>query len=589
MSARSAGTLILGLLLIAAGALFLAVNLGDIDVGWMVIFKILFPALFIYIGSSKLIRHFMWDRDEIQKRPGKAGLLGGLFWLSLGLIILLDILDVLVTLEVIGTYWPVILIVFGLLKIIDYYRFQGALQFRTGEIFGLVFLIFFGLASSQLAKAHLGLFDELRLGGFRWPVLYPSDENKFQFDSSETIEAANLESLELTNLYGNLNVLTGNSETITIQLSKVVRSETEEEAKSIADAVKVITKKEDGLLRIMTNREELQERGKKLNTHITVQLPEKVNITLKNRYGDIELDRRTADCKIENSYGHVRAQSVTGELEIVNRYRPVEVKRIQGKLKITNRRGSVRAEEVNGDSEISTDYDSITANVIEGNLILRNNFGSIRVEDVKGTLSIEGPGSRIDVNRVTEPVSIKNSHKTVTVKDLKGELDLETSYSNVNLEQIQGLATLALTNSDITAKELSSGIQIEGKGSGISLAEAKGQIDVVTTLRRVKVEQFSGAVNIKNEYGDIVLTSKTTPTQPVTAENTNGDIELTLPKSSSFQLAAQSYSGEINTDFGEAKPDSNGSDSSLNTQVGTGGPKIELKTSHSRIRIKKRG
>ena len=75
MSKRSAGTLILGLLLIAAGVLFLTINLAVFNVGWVIALKIIFPALFIYIGLSKLIRHFAWDKEKLEQNPGNIELL----------------------------------------------------------------------------------------------------------------------------------------------------------------------------------------------------------------------------------------------------------------------------------------------------------------------------------------------------------------------------------------------------------------------------------------------------------------------------------------------------------------------------------
>jgi hypothetical protein len=263
MSAKSTGTLIAGLFLIAAGALFLLVNLSIFNINWVIALETIFPALFIYFGFIKLYRHYTWDREKILQRPAKAGLLGGLFWFSLGVILLLDILDILKTLEVIGTYWPVILILFGLLKILDYYRFGGALQVRTGEVFGVVSLIFFGIGAHQLAKAHFALFDEFHLGGFKWPVMVPGDEQKYQFESEKTVELSDVEMIEVANLYGDLKVFPNGDDSLEIQLSKTIRGETEKDAQSIADSVAIITRPEGKTLRVQTNLQALQERRRK--------------------------------------------------------------------------------------------------------------------------------------------------------------------------------------------------------------------------------------------------------------------------------------------------------------------------------------
>jgi len=589
MSARSTGALILGLILIAAGALFLAVNLAVFNISWIAAVKIVFPALFIYYGLTKLIRHFTWSEEKIYQKPGKTSPLSGIFWFGLGMVLFLDILGSVETLEFLGKYWPVALIFFGLLKIFDHYRFKGTLQVRTGEVFGVVFLIFFGLGAGQLAKAHFPLFDELHLGGFNWPVMFPGDEKKYHFDAEETLPAGEIESVEVTNLYGDLNVIPVAGDSIEIHMTKVVRGETEQDAQGIADSVKIVTRQENGVLHVRTNREELDQKGRKLNTHFTFHLPEDLPIVLKNRYGDISVSKRSAACRIENTYGMVKARSITGDLFISNRYRPVEVKSIQGNLEIKNRRGSIRLEDITGKTKAATDYETITANGIDGDADLRNHFGTIRAEDIKGTLQIEGPGSRIDIRRVTKPVTIKNSHKAVSVKELEGQLSLETSYSKVTLERIRGRVVLQAGNSDISATELHGGFKLDGLGSSVSLNRIEGPIVVTTTLRLVRINRLSGPAEVRNEYGKILLESDSTLKEPVSIVNAYGEIDLVLSASAGAQISAKASPGTIESDVGEVHSSPDENTSSLNIRVGGGGPLIELETSHSNIRIKKRG
>ena len=155
---KSLAPLIIGLVLLILGVVFLAANLQKIDLEsffdlyGISVWKFAITALILLVGLSKLYRHFFWEEAELLKRPGRSSLLGGIFWTSLGVISLLDLLGYLHGLAFFGRYWPLILILFGLGKIVDFYRLQGRLRFRPGEIVGLIFIIFLGLASAKAAE-----------------------------------------------------------------------------------------------------------------------------------------------------------------------------------------------------------------------------------------------------------------------------------------------------------------------------------------------------------------------------------------------------------------------------------------------------
>ena len=148
-----------GLLLVAAGLFLFTARFYDFDIRWFEVLRLALPALFLYIGLSKLIRHFAWNSEQLQNSPSRASLLGGLFWTSVGLLVLLDMLGALSFFDVFALYWPLLLVLFGLGKVIDFYRLKGRMQFRGGEIVGLILLVFLGLFCTAAREAHWPLIN----------------------------------------------------------------------------------------------------------------------------------------------------------------------------------------------------------------------------------------------------------------------------------------------------------------------------------------------------------------------------------------------------------------------------------------------
>ena len=313
---RNVAVLVAGLLLILCGAIFLGVNLWGILLPWQAILKLLFPCLLLLAGLLKLIRHFAWNEEELLNRPGKASLLGGIFWTSLGSVILLDLLGVLDTLAFFGTYWPIILIIYGLGKIIDYYRLRTASRLRTGEIFGIVFIAVFGWSLARISEAHLPLIAGLGLEGIPWSIPIASPVAKHQFKVNEALDINGIESIEIRNLYGDVQVESSVDGSAEVELRKVVRVDSEAVARELANQVSILQERGNNLLLIETNRKALGDKGKQLNTHLVLSLPAELQARVVNGYGDVRIEERKAACEVENSYGKVTVDKIQGDVLI---------------------------------------------------------------------------------------------------------------------------------------------------------------------------------------------------------------------------------------------------------------------------------
>jgi len=586
---RNVAVFVAGLILIAAGAVFLAVNIWGLPVPWKLVLKLLVPSLLILAGLMKLIRHFTWNEEELLNRPGKASLLGGIFWTLLGLVILLGVLGALETLGFFGDYWPLILIIYGMGKIIDYYRLKTASRVRMGEIFGVVFIAAFGWSLARISEAHLPLIADLGLERLPWIISLDSPVTKYRFETKEPLDIEGVESIEIHNLYGDVQVETTGDGSAEIELQKVVRDDSETVAQEIAQEVSIVKERSENSLIIRTNRNDLGEKGKKLNTHLVLSLPEELRTRVVNSYGDIRIEQRRGACQLENSYGKIVANEIEGDVSISGRYQQIEVMDIEGSLTITNRRAPVIISDVTGDVEVITDYDLVRAENIRGNISVQNRFGKIELEEISGSVHIEGMGSRVGVTEVADSVYISNSRESVSARDLHRSLTVDTSNSQVNVSRVAGPVEIRAEYSEITATEIEKGIKLQGRGSEVALASIRGELRVETSLRSVSVDGFSGPLTIQNEYGEVVVDTSENPAGPVRISNKNGGITLSIPEATNCVLSAQSVGGEIVSDFGPDPQESEGRVSLLETKVGTGGPQIELQTTQARIHIRKRG
>ncbi len=146
--------LLLGLLLVVFGCFFFVDNLYGFSSGWLWLFSSLISLFLLAAGLSKVFRHFSWPQEELVRHPGKTSLLGGIFWISAGLLWLANLLGYLEILSFFGRYWPLILILLGLGQFLDFFRFQGRLRFQVSELLGIFLIVLLGFISAWAAETR---------------------------------------------------------------------------------------------------------------------------------------------------------------------------------------------------------------------------------------------------------------------------------------------------------------------------------------------------------------------------------------------------------------------------------------------------
>lgn len=584
---RSSAPLILGVVLILVGALFLAANVYRFDILWLRWLRFLFPALLVLWGAIKLARHFNWDESRISRQPGRAGILGGLFWTSIGVVWILDLVDVVSGFDFFGLYWPLLLVLFGAFKILDYYRFKGRLQFRPAEIVGVLFLILCGVTSGFLADAHFPLVD--------FPVLFGDDDlrlgeiigKRFEWSDAETVPAQGLETISISNLYGDVRVQMAAGQEIEVHLTKEVFDSDEESARQTADLVRLSISRDGAILNIGSNREDLRMEKSRFKSNLSLTVPANLSVQVTNGYGDVHISEIQGTVHVENSFGDVVVEDTRGDATIRNRHDRIVIRNLQGVLSAQNFRGSIDAEDIAGPADLQTEYDSITASRIQGNVSLTNRFGRVRVEEVKGSLELNGPGSQVSLSRIDGNVVAQHSHKALTMEKVGGSLEAASSYSKIRISEIGGSVHLNADHADIEAGDLPAGIRIEAKTSQVSLSRLAGPFYIATSLRDVSVREFSGSGEVLNEFGEVLLVPSAPLTENLSVTSRNGRITLKLPANSAFRISAQAPGGSIQSEFHEKDRVEAPLEEApvLEGVFGSGGPQIRLQTTHAEIRL----
>ena len=230
--------------------------------------------------------------------------------------------------------WPLLLIGWGGLKVVDYWRLRHANSnrplFSRWEVTLLLFVIFVGSALTTAANVSSDLanvfdIDEIDL----WDIT----GNNFSFAEHHEAGVPSGSNIEIINRYGNVETRPSNSDRLILDVKKTVRASNKDEAGQLSKDFTFSIEPSGSGYRIISNRDAAEFRDiprQRFKSSLRVYVP-----------------KRSA-LRIDNRNGKVSVQDIEGNQEIINRYGPVDISGVVGNVQIENRKGSVTVENIKG-------------------------------------------------------------------------------------------------------------------------------------------------------------------------------------------------------------------------------------------------
>jgi DUF4097 and DUF4098 domain-containing protein YvlB len=371
-------------------------------------------------------------------RPRSAGsFFWGLILIAAGSIFLLKNLGYDVPVWTgIARWWPALLIVWGLIKLIDYARLKRAGEtgplFGAGEVVLLIVVIMSGTAltaAANMSPDFASLFEMADIN------IFDITGNSYHFTEHYEQDVPSASSIEIINRYGNVEVVPAETDRIVVDVDKTVIAHNEAEAAEHSKVLMYSIVQEGSRYRVISNynRDENRGRGRRFKTSLVVRVPKRSAIVLDNRNGAVDVSGLTGDQKITNSFGKVTLTGIVGAVSISNRNDTVAVDGIEGETTIFNEFGNVEARNVTGTFELRHRNGNVEVEAVKGDARISSAFGSIDVKDVQGALSVSARNTSVEVSRVENDVVVDNQFQSIELDSIKGSVKVSNKNGNVDI------------------------------------------------------------------------------------------------------------------------------------------------------------
>jgi DUF4097 and DUF4098 domain-containing protein YvlB len=186
---------------------------------------------------------------------------------------------------------------------------------------------------------------------------------------------------------------------------------------------------------------------------------------------------------------------------------------------------------------------------------------ALGAKNISGNVDVEGPGGPVDLSAISGDVNLRKAAKGGDCSTISGNLAVSGVTGDLFLKSVSG---------DIKATQVKGSVQGE---------------TVSGNLEMLDVSEAS-AVRLKTLSGDVVYRGRINRAGTYSLKSHSGGIDMFLPADSAFDFEAETFSGDIATDF-DVKVVGKISEKEMSGVVNGGGASVKISTFSGDIKLKK--
>lgn len=444
----------------------------------------------------------------------RRSLAGPITLIALGVIFLLGNMHVLTWNQLFhywARFWPVLIILWGLIKLIEHWQDRSQGLAPRGIGFGGYFLLFwlvvFGLCASTAERVNWNaLGNEMDMDGDFLGFFGNS------YTYSQTLEQPFPagSSLRVANDRGDVTVNPWDEAKIKVVVSKKLMAANEQEGKKVDEATQPTITSADNVVTLNANTSRASNNP--VQSNLEIYVPRKAAAEISTRRGDVTVRDRQGDIRVNNSRGDVAAQN------------------IEGSVHVDLRRGSVRAANIKGDVAVEGRVDDTTVNDVTGAVRLSGDFfGEMNLSKVAKSVTFKSSRTDMELSRLEGDLAMQSGD--LRAKSVIGPVRILTRSKDIHLEDLSGEVRIENSNGvvELHANRLPLGsMEISNRRGEIQVTlPAKAAFELEASARRGDIHSEFEGIKVESQRDDSRASGTVGSGGPrLQIVNDNGNIEL---------------------------------------------------------------
>jgi len=340
--------------------------------------------------------------------------------------------------QVIAKFWPILIIFWGLSKLVDYLQSLAHPEtvppplFSASEVILLVMILALGTLVSKIVlrpwqqwPASMGI----NMDNEDFEGLFMNSYTYTQTFSHPTHRQPHI---LLVDRHGDVEVHAADLATVDGLVKKTIWASSEEEARKLSDQVKIDIVEEAGRYLVKTNLDSLPNNGHNVRLDYTLRVPYSTSTEVTVEHGDAILDGLKAEQAVTARHGDAHITNVEGLVRVTRGSGLTEVRDLKGSVEVEGRGSDVDISGVTGTASLNGEFS-----------------GDMHFRDIGQTLQF------------------KSSRTDMTAQKLTGRLNME--IGSLELDGIEGPFEISTHQKDITLTDFKHSVKITDTNGGVEL------------------------------------------------------------------------------------------------------------------------
>lgn len=419
-------------------------------------------------------------------------------------------------------YWPVLLILWGVVKLLEYQQANRtgtrAPGIGAGGVVLIVFLVMAGLIATEAYRVN---WDQL---GDQWGMHdnTPWWGHTYSYNDESQQDFRPGDSLRVSSGRGAINITTSNDNQIHVTVHKRINAEDESDANRWNGSTKPQIRSSGQVVTIDANTGGAGDHW--VSTDLDISLPRKAPVTVSTRHGDISIMGRDGNADVTSQDGDVSVTDLNGALTLNLERSSAQISQISSDVTIQGRANDVSIEDVKGAVHLNGDFmESVKLARIAKPVSFKSTRTDMDFNRLEGSLNLDS--GDLEASSIIGPLRLRTRSKDISLTGITNDVHLENENGAVEIH-MNKLGSMDVTNSKGDIRVFvpqKSAFQVEAQARD-------GEID--SDFSQLKIDNgddrssASGAVNgggprmvLNNEHGTIeIRTGSITPPPPPVAE-----------------------------------------------------------------------
>lgn len=405
--------------------------------------------------------------------PQRSSIFSGLLLIVLGILFLLARFHPdLGIWHLFWRFWPVLIILWGIAKLVDHFGAQRAGESRpplvTGGEAALLILVVFVLAG-------MGIYTRIR-------EKHPDmniDLDMFNHKSSQSEELPSKTipagaHVMVTTTMGNIVAHVGDGNDLRVSVSETAEASNESTAEELLKSLKVVIEQTgDGYSVHPVNQE--TDHGH-VSVDFDVTLPKSASLSADSRKGDVSISGLAGAVTVTTQSGDIEIHDIASDVSAQLTKGDARIDDITGNVRITGRGNEIEMNDVTGDATLQGEF-----------------FGPVRIRNVSKTTHYTSQAGDLTLSHLTGRLELDSGD--ISVSDVGGFAKLVTHDKDIEVENVAGRLDIAGTHGDIKVT------YSQPPSAEINIANGTGEVDLTLPSKSTfEISAISRSGEVQSDF-----------------------------------------------------------------------------------------